>query len=123
MSQLFPGADRGNYFAAGLIRIAAQSCLCETMMKSCSISGSAKQPIKLCSGHSPASGSTVRSEVTKLDGKSPTPLWFSPFHQLASLANRERLQNSGLSTARDVFGVFTENMRFRHFWWFFSKTL
>lgn len=29
VSQLFPGADKGNYFAAGLIGLAAQSCLCE----------------------------------------------------------------------------------------------
>lgn len=71
VSQFFPGADRGNYLAAGLIRIAAQSFVPGSSHHFCS--------------DSPASGSTDRSEVTKLDGNSPTPLWFSPFHQLASL--------------------------------------
>lgn len=33
----------------------------------------------------PVSGSAFRLVVTKLEGKSPTPLWFSPFHQFGSL--------------------------------------
>lgn len=33
----------------------------------------------------PCSGSALRLVVTKLDGKRPTPLWFSPFHQFGSL--------------------------------------
>lgn len=33
----------------------------------------------------PGSGSAFRLVVTKLEGNSPTPLWFSPFHQLESL--------------------------------------
>lgn len=33
----------------------------------------------------PGSGSAFKLVVTKLDGKSPVPLWFSPFHQFGSL--------------------------------------
>lgn len=33
----------------------------------------------------PVSGSASRLVVTKLEGKSPIPLWFSPFHQFGSL--------------------------------------
>lgn len=33
----------------------------------------------------PISGSVFRLVVTKLEGKSPVPLWFSPFHQFGSL--------------------------------------
>lgn len=33
----------------------------------------------------PGSGSAFRLVVTKLEGKRPTPLWFSPFHQFGSL--------------------------------------
>lgn len=33
----------------------------------------------------PGSGSAFKLVVTKFEGKSPTPLWFSPFHQFGSL--------------------------------------
>lgn len=36
----------------------------------------------------PGSGSAFKLVVTKLEGKSPTPLWFSPFHQFGSLENK-----------------------------------
>lgn len=43
-----------------------------------------KQTTRYC--HAPfSSGSAVRSAETKLAGKSPSPRWFEPFHQLGSL--------------------------------------
>lgn len=38
----------------------------------------------------PVSGSSFKLGVTKLEGNNPIPLWFSPFHQLASLHNKKK---------------------------------
>lgn len=39
--------------------------------------------------HLPGSGSAFKLVVTKLEGKRPTPLWFSPFHQFGSLEEKK----------------------------------
>ena len=37
-----------------------------------------------------SSGSTLKSEVAKLAGNKPSPLWLNPFHQLGSLKKKKR---------------------------------
>lgn len=67
-----------NYERKGSITLAALE------IKSICSTGGTNKSLSLRS-YQPGSGSAFRLVVTKLEGKSPTPLWFSPFHQFGSL--------------------------------------
>ena len=61
---------------------------------------------------SPISGSAVRSAVTKLEGKRPTPWYVSPFHQLGSLwLNKKANQKEKPSVPLGVFVVLEQRIR------------
>lgn len=93
VSQIFPGADRGNYFAAGLIRIAAQSCLCAGIHPSF-------QQVT----HLPRAPQTSR-RWRNWTGTAPLLCGSPPSTSWHHWGNKEGLQNSGLNRARENLGL------------------